>query len=124
MIKRLNRDFPSLKFSVNNEEQFITIPPIYKDFGELIIQDEDYELTVFLGNFTHWHVGDFEKPINENEITTEVSEFLNDLFKNKIVMWGSNETSGGFYYKNVKPNSREWLAEQHNEYAWSGPINS
>jgi len=121
MIKKLDEDFPSLEFSINNEEKHIIIPPLYNDFGDLVIQDEDYELTIYLGNFTHFHIGDFEEPINENKIILEASEFISDIFSNKIVMWGSNEKSGGFYYMNENPNLESSQTENHKQYTWSGP---
>jgi len=128
MIEKIKEDFPSLKFSVNKEEHLISIPAFNEDVGGIQIQDDEYELTVYIGHFTHWHVGDFEETNNEKEkainIANEISEFLNDLFENKIIMWGKHEKSGGFYHIDEKSNSKSLLGKQHEEWTWSGPISS
>jgi len=128
MIQKLGEEFPSLELSVNKDEHIVSIPAKHKDVGGIDIQDDEYELTVYLGNFTHWHVGCYEKNLNEKEkanfITTEVTDFLKDLFKDEVVMWGSHEKGGGFYHKGEKPNSKSWLGAQHQEFVWSGSLDS
>ncbi len=126
MIKILKRDFPEVKFSVNEKDYLISIPPKHHQVGSIDIQDDFDELTVFVGNFTHWHVGCYEKNLTEeqkaNSVAEEVAEFLRDMFSDKIIMGGCNQTGGSFYLKGEKPNSKPWLGSQHKEWVWSGPL--
>ena len=130
MTKELKVNFPNLQFSVNEKEKYITIPAKSNEVGNVTIYDDSHELTVGVGDFTHWHASCYEDSLNEKEktnfIVAEVIEFLTDLFNEKIVMWGSTETGGGFY--NIEGNLSEQDAplepENEEKYVWSGKINS
>lgn len=128
MIKKMEESFPEIKFTVNEKDHLISVPAKHEDVGSVHIQDDFDELTVFVGNFTHWHVGCYEEGLNEQQksdsIAEDVSEFLSDLFNDKIVMWGGYKKGGGFYLKGEKPNSKSWLGAQHKEWVWSGPLHS
>jgi len=122
MKKEIETEFPSLQFKTDDEEKLISIPPIHKDVGSIDIQDDYDELTIFVGNFTHWHCGYFEehsgKPEQIKEIVSEVAEYLRDMFNDKIFMWGSAMKGGGteLIEGNFKPNKQG--------YVWSGPFHS
>jgi hypothetical protein len=57
---------------------------------------------VFVGNFTHWHAGYYDRESGTqeqiNDTVSEVVEFLIDMFNDKIFMYGDAKTSGGFQY--------------------------
>ena len=122
MKKEVEAKFPSLKFSADDENKLISIPEIHEDVGSIDIQDDYDELTIFVGNFTHWHCGYFnEKSGNldeAKEIVSEVAEYLQDMFNDKIFMWGSAMTGGGaeLIEGNFKTNKKG--------YVWSGPFHS
>jgi len=106
----------------------ISIPAKHNDVGPIAIKDDIDELTVFVGNFTHWHVGCYDEKFTESQkaesIAGEVIDFLRKLFSDQIIIWGSHKKGGGFYILGEKPNSKSWLGTQHKEWVWSGPLES
>lgn len=128
MIKRIENDFPDVELKVNEKDHLISIPARHEDVGKIDIQDDFDELTVFVGNFTHWHVGCYEESLTEQQkadsVAENVSEFLKDLFNDQIIMWGCHQKGGGFYLKGERPNSKSWLGAQKKEWVWSGPLYS
>lgn len=89
-----------MHFIVDEDRRTVSILPIYEEFGSIEIQDDGSELTIYVGNFTHWHASCYEEDLSDMEkeetIAEDVAEFLHDVFNDKIIMWGSNKGSGGF----------------------------
>ena len=44
MIKKIERDFPKIKFTVNERNHLISIPAMHNDVGTIDIQDDFDEL--------------------------------------------------------------------------------
>jgi hypothetical protein len=131
--KRLLEAFPTALISINDDSQVISIHSPCSEVGSIEIQDDESELIVFVGRFTHWHVGCHEENYNELEreeyIASTVIEFLSDLFSDKIVMWGSHSAGGGFYNRDEAPrkSKKSWFGfgKKYNdkcEWVWSGKI--
>lgn len=122
MKNEIEAQFPMLQFSADDEKKLISIPSIDDGVGSIDIQDDYDELTIFVGNFTHWHCGYFNESSSDFEeikdIVSEVAEYLQDMFNDKIFMWGGATTGGGteVIEGNFKPNKRG--------YVWSGPFHS
>ena len=127
-IEEINTNFPKLNFSIDEKDKSITIPSKSKEVGNIVIVDDSFEMTVYVGDFTHWHASCDEEPLNTEEkekyIVSEVIEFLTDLFNEKIVMWGSNKTGGGFYNIELNINEQDAPLEPGSEkkYVWPGKI--
>jgi len=126
LIEGIETNFPALKFSIDKKHKTISIPAKTKNLGNIVIQDDSSELTVYVGNFTHWHASCYEESFDEKEkakyIASEVTEFLTDLFNDKIVMWGSNEQGGGFYNIAYDENEQDSPLDPNGvkKYVWSG----
>ena len=122
MKKEMESQFPSLQFSTDDEKKLISIPPVCNDVGSIDIQDDYDELTVFVGNFTHWHCDYFNEksgnPDEVKEIVTEVAEYLQDMFNDKIFMWGSSMKGGGTQL------IEDGFKTKKQGYVWSGPYHS
>ncbi|WP_447970646.1 hypothetical protein [Nitrospira sp. M1] len=125
LIERIKREFPERTFTIDEGESLITFAPNHPDVGSIAIEEDGDELTVFIGNFTHWHAACYEGGLTEAQkaesITDEVIDFLKHLFNDEIIMWRSC-LSGGLYRKGQKPNFKSWLGTQHKEWVWSGPV--
>ena len=115
----IEKRFPSLKFSSDDENKLISIPPRHPDVGSLDIQDDYDELTVFVGNFTHWHSGYFngaqENLEQLNEVIEGVVEYLEDMFSGRIFMWGSVSKGGGTIL------IEDDFKTKKSGFVWSGP---
>ncbi len=118
MKKELQSRFPFIEYTIDDDKKLITIPNQNKLIGNLDIQDDSDELTIFIGKFTHWHCGYYDKNSNNknqiNETISEMSEFLSDLFNDRIFLWGSEICGGGFKYID------ENFTTKAQGYVWSG----
>jgi hypothetical protein len=98
-------------------------PAVHPEVGDVEIYDDGDELTLVAGNFTHSHFskynfdGEYSDDLKEKEIVEEVATFLNDLFSDRVVLWGSHQGGGGWYY----PHHGNTDQRHQNEYVWSGP---
>lgn len=99
--------------------QSLVFPAAHAQVGDLVIYEDDGELTVIYGNFTHSHYGPFQHPPGtglEQTIQDLVAD-LNDLFADRMVMWGSHDTTGGrFLLAHAEESQRP-----EPQYVWSGP---
>jgi len=90
MIEKMEAEFPEVEFTLDKGKHLISIAPKHPDVGSIEIQDDDNEITVVVGNFTHWHVGCYEEELSETQkaesIAGDVAEFLQNLFDDKIIM--------------------------------------
>ena len=124
--KQISEVMPWLKYSLNEKSRSIEIPAKNEDVGGITIQDDGEELTVYVCNFTHCHFSNYDEDLSqdnkEKAIVEEVCEFLEQIFKDKIVMWGSHAKGGGYYELGTKPNSKKMFGGQHKEWVWSGAL--
>jgi hypothetical protein len=128
MKNKLSSEFPSVDFTVDSEKRFISIPSGNKDFGDIEILDDQDELTICVGKFTHWHAGCYDDNLKEAQkedaIIENVTEFLRALFSDEIVVWGNQLGGGGFCHIDKDCKSRSILGLKRNRWVWSGPLNS
>jgi len=107
--------------------QHATFPATHPEVGDLIIYDEDdEELIVEYGNFTHCHYGPHYGPFQDPAATPSGAPLapllsdLEDLFADRLMMWGSHTASGGILRVGEEPN---WLLPPYDPfYVWSGPL--
>ena len=105
-------------------EPCVTFPAKHPQVGDVQIQDEGYEITLVAGNFTHGHFSNYDDiPVEEKEkrIAEDVADFLDKLFSDEVVLWGSHEGGGGWRLVDRSSSDRP---KHRNEYVWSGPRNS
>ena len=133
LAKEISEAFPTLAFSRSEDGRVITITAPCAEVGNIEIQDEEHEFTEFDRNFTHFHVGCYEDGYSETEkaeyIASRTVEFLDDLFADKIVMWGSHSGGGGFYNREEAPRKAKkgWFGIsmkdcERREWVWSGRV--
>jgi hypothetical protein len=125
LIPRLRERFPnqSMKFGVP-PAALVVISAAHPEVGDVQIFDEGTELTLVAGNFTHGHFSDFNsKSADEAErnIVDHVVQFLERLFADEIVMWGSQRGSGGWYLRG-QSKVDQTLKPSGPLYVWSGPL--
>jgi hypothetical protein len=90
-----------------------TFPAIHPEVGDLVIQDDGDELTVYVGNFTHVHFDNVDDTL----------AFLEDVFADRMEFFGSHLGGGGCRKRAGKPRgvvSKALLGRR--TYVWSGPV--
>jgi hypothetical protein len=98
----------------------------HPDIGDLVIQDDGDEFTIFLGRFTHVHFNNYDEGLSDREkaerIANDVVVFLQKLFADQIEFYGTGSV-GGWRERHRKKRgiiSKFILAEK--TYVWSGPV--
>src|SRR5262245_35291489 len=124
LIPRLQLRFPDRDLCVGSSPSPCAVfPAIHPDVGDIQIYDDGDELTLVAGNFTHGHFSNYDDNLSPEqkaeEITAQVVEFLEDLFADRIVLWGSHDRSGGWY--NIGGDNPDW-AKDEKKYLWSGGL--
>jgi hypothetical protein len=104
----------------------VTISPKYAEFGVIEVIDDEFELTVSCGNFTHVHLSNYDEGISlderERRIVASLVTFLSDVFADRYEFWGSHRSGGGCRVRGSQgPISALILGSA--AFTWSGPIN-
>ena len=98
-------------------------PAAHPEVGDILLYDDGDEVTVVAGNFTHSHICNYEDDLTLEEkaekIVEDVADFLEDMFADRIVLWGSHKGGGGWYFAE---DPRGAPRKHDTEYVWSGPL--
>jgi hypothetical protein len=97
---------------------------VHPDVGDVQIFDDGSEVTLVAGNFTHGHFSDFRSNSAEeaeNKVVDDVVDFLERLFTDQVVMWGS-QPGGGGWHRRGKLDSDSPFPPSGPLYVWSGPL--
>ena len=101
----------------------VIIPAAHATVGDIILYDDGDEITAYVGQFTHSHFSNYENiatPEKERIISQDVIGFLEEMFADRIVMWGSHSGGGGCRSIDYV----ESVSQKAKEYVWSGPRNT
>jgi hypothetical protein len=123
LIPKLQRRFGDRNLRVGSPPSPCAVfPAAYPEFGDIQIYDDGDELTLVAGNFTHGHFSNYDENLSVEQkseaITDAVVQFLEQVFADEVVFWGSHEAAGGWHKRGE---SSEWQGGAE-EFAWSGPI--
>jgi len=125
LIPKLRQRFPNHRIKVGvPPEPCAVFPAIHPEVGDVVISDDGYELTLEAGNFTHSHFSNYDESLSETQraecIAEDVAQFLDELFADRVILWGSHHGSGGWYPRGTEPSR---VFSGHGElYVWSGPL--
>jgi hypothetical protein len=104
----------------------VTIAPVCPEFGAIEIIDDEFELTVSCGNFTHVHLSNYDDGISTDErerrIVASLVAFLSDVFADRYEFSGSHRGGGGCRIRGSQ-GAVSTLLLGSATFAWSGPIN-
>lgn len=124
LLPKLLKQFPEARARVESgDPPRVTIPAVHPRVGDLVLQDDGHEITAYVGHFTHSHFSNYDDiPVSDKEqlIAEDVMQFLGLLFSNRVIMWGSHESGGGWRSISYDDAPRR----DSNEYVWSGPLNT
>ena len=128
LLPLLRERFPDRGLRENAAAEFCAIfPAAHGEVGDISIQDDGTELTVYVGNFTHLHFSYFENDLSPEQktrwIVEEVVQFLDYMFADRVIMWGSHRGGGGLSTEGA-PGYAELRSPRTRleRYVWSGPL--
>lgn len=128
LLPKLQGRFPGRPFTSDQDKQGVVVFPCeHPDVGDVEIRDDGDEVTVVLGNFTHTHIGCYDEGVTDSErverICDSVIYLLEDLFADRIELYGSHVGAGGFRRRDE--NRRGLISKGISgtkSFVWSGPL--
>ena len=127
LVPKLRAAFPGELIRVGGEaDALIVFPAKHPEIGDLVIQDEGDELTVIVGTITHRHFAS-QSPgssaqFQAEQIATEVTEYLRQLFADEIEFYGDGSRGGARARSDKERGLVSKLLLGTRTYVWSGPI--
>lgn len=123
LIPRLKaaQSFPALEVCAGPPE-YLLFRAVHPDVGDVQIYDDEDELTIVFGNFTHCHYGEWTAATDEwvGEAVDAVIADLEALFGDRLMMWGTHKGGGGI----VREREHGQTLWEPGEplFVWSGPL--
>jgi hypothetical protein len=127
LIPKLQLRFPGRGLRIDSPPSpCVVFPAAHSDVGDIEIYDDGDELTLVAANFTHGHFSNYDDALSPEQKAERISDavvsFLEEVFAEKVVFWGSHKDGGGWY--NVCEDSSAFWAKDEKWYVWSGPLPS
>jgi len=129
LIARVKERFPHAKAIFGAPPKpSVVFPALHPEVGDIEIYDDGSELTLIAGHFTHSHFSDYDNKSNdesEQAIVNDLIAFLERLFTNQVILWGSHNSGGGWYNRDgtdCKNPELESMKQVKQLYVWSGPL--
>ena len=98
-------------------------PGVHPGIRGASIYDDGSEFTLVIEDVTHGHFGEYAEGLSDAEharrVVGQVVEFLDDLFADRVVVWGRADTCGGWYTLGTSADS---LPRGSPAFVWSGPV--
>ena len=119
VIQLLENDFSTLDFETSPESDcFITIRPVWSDFGLVEIIEDGGQIIVDWGRFTHSHIDSFNEDSEEQvaEIVESLRHLLGNVIADKVAFWGVRNGAGGCFFVG----DSEFQRGQERAHLWSG----
>jgi hypothetical protein len=123
LMPELQKRFPERGLRIGSAPEACAVfPALHPEVGDILIYDDGDELTLVAGKFTHGHFASYDDSLSDDKradrIVDEVVSFLEELFADRIILWGSHEGGGGWY----RAEKGSAFQQRGNEYVWSGPL--
>jgi hypothetical protein len=123
LIPRLLASFPDRPLRVHEGTQPATsFPAAHPEVGDLLIDDDEEELTITIGKITHGHFmpNAYQLPTQEkvDDLIERVVKFLDQVFKDQIEFW-VDDKAGGWHARGGEPIGH-W--PNRRRFVWSGPV--
>jgi len=123
-ITTLNEKFAN-QFTVELDENnpFINFPAKSSEFGDVDIYEEcSGAYIVCVGKFTHCHFDCYTGSEEEQskEAAEDIIGFLENLFADCVICYGSHEKGGGFHVKEDCEDDEYTFDECVDYFVWSG----
>lgn len=113
LTSMMKKRFPNMRIDYGSSEtnMIATVHPVHPSWKPIIIRDDEREITIFFGEFTHDHyrdyLGDAPKDAKVRAIAEIVIEELAMVFEDQIEFWSGQGQNGmgpvGSYCGNEDP---------------------
>jgi hypothetical protein len=122
LLQHLQQRFPGRGLRTGSPPDPVAVfPAVHPEVGDIAIYDDGDELTLVAGRFSHAHYADYDDAHTPEEKATIAAEqvvaFLEEIFEDRVVLWGTHEGGGGWY-----PRTDTNRAQASGRYVWSGPL--
>jgi hypothetical protein len=127
LIQHVKERFPNAKATFGMPPKpAIVFPAVHPEVGDIEIYDDGSEVRLDAGHFTHGHFSGYGSKSKEEAaqwIVEDVINFLERLFADQVILWGSHKSGGGWYRRDGESNLDP--SKQGTQlYVWSGPLRS
>jgi hypothetical protein len=123
LIARLSARFPNRGLRLHQGKHPVaSFPAAHTEVGDLRIDDDGNELTIFVGQLTHGHFSPttYRAPSQQNdeELIERVIAFLDEVFNDQIEFWAAGRM-GGWHPRGQEPSVQR---PNMRRFVWSGPV--
>jgi hypothetical protein len=127
ILPLLREAFPGQRMELGPQKHILaTFYSPSPEVGCLAIQDDGDEITMFLANRTHFHIGCYDDALTEQQkteaIAGEVLDFMRKLFSDEIEFFGTGPSGGCREWQSTKRGLLSKLLLGSKSYVWSGPL--
>jgi hypothetical protein len=114
-----------LRFSSAHEPEFVaTFPAIHEYVGDVVVVNDDTEVSVYIGHFTHFHIESYEAALTveaqAKSMVDEAVAFLTELFADRVYLYKSDGGGGAQNVTDGWPHVSDDL-DYSDVAVWSGP---
>jgi hypothetical protein len=123
LIPKLEEHFPNRGLRVETSpEARAVFSAMHPEVGNVEIHEDGNEIIIYLGNFTHVHLANYDENLSKEQKSEKLAEDvvanLKNLFADQIILWGSHRGGGG-----CRERGEPSIFKTHKkEYVWSGPL--
>ena len=127
LLPALQAKFPNRGFRRDDSANDIGVfPAAHAEVGDVTIDDDGNEATVYIGEITHGHFNPYDERLSEKEIAehvaSDVVNFLDDLFADRVLLWKSPDGRSGGWRRLGEDNPYSIMDGDDITYLWSGPV--
>lgn len=126
LVSELKARFPDIPSSVVDGATWeMRIPAPNPHIGFVSVSADEEEATVFVGEITHGHFNPYDSSLSEDAHAKWVSDavigFLEDLFRDRVVVWTSASGGRGGWFV-LEEGAEPELSKNVSAHLWSRPL--
>ena len=124
LIDKLEHKLPDCKWRLEGSETpRLVFPAVSENFGDIEVAEEDDELVIYFGRFTHAHFSYYENDLGQADkvalIASNAFACLADVFADRLEFYGSSSGSGGFRQRGSQAPLPSRIVDR-TTHIWSG----
>ena len=126
LLHEIDKTFPGWEMTLDpNSNVIVRFHCIQSDVGDVVIYDDGDEATVCIENISHGHFSShdesLDKAANEQEVATDVIDFLKALFADQVLLYTTQDHRNGGWIRLDLADGPAQLSSRHRYFLWSKP---